>query len=116
EQREVVQEFLSHVPASHLQLLSDTGYRAMMSDLLQVAYPLFGFQAIGSGSNVYASMILEGGPAARAGLLTGDRLVAIDGTPVEESPKLDWRTDDAYIGDERDPSVRQLIAAASDRI
>jgi len=87
-----------------------------MADLAQVAYPSFGFQAIGSGPNVYASMILEGGPAARAGLLTGDRLVTIDGTPIEESSRLDWRTDDAFIGDERDPSVRYVIAAAGDRI
>ena len=116
EQRQVVQDLLSNIPASHLGLLSASGYRAMMADLLQAAYPSFGFQAIGSGSNIYASMILEGGPAARAGLLLGDRLVTIDGTPVEESPRVDWRTDDAYIGDERDPSVRQVIAAAGDRI
>jgi C-terminal processing protease CtpA/Prc len=116
EQRQVVHELLSHVPASHLGLLSEQAYRAMMSDLAQVAYPSFGFQAIGSGPNVYAAMILEGGPAARAGLLTGDRMVTIDGTEVEESPRLDWRTDDAYIGDERDPSVRYVMASASDRI
>jgi carboxyl-terminal processing protease len=88
----------------------------MMADLLQAPYPSFGFQAIGSGDRVYAGMVLEAGPAARAGLLSGDRLVSIDGTPVEESARLDWRTDDAHIGDERDPSVRQLIAAAGDRI
>jgi carboxyl-terminal processing protease len=81
-----------------------------MADLLQVPYPSFGFQAIGSGPHVYAGMILQGGPAARAGLLLGDRLVAIDDVPVEQSPRLDWRTDDAYIGDERDPSVQYVMA------
>src|SRR6185436_17263641 len=86
------------------------------ADLLQVAYPSFGFQLIGTGAAVYAAMILEGGPAARAGLLTGDRIVTVDGTAVEDSPRLDWRSDDAYIGDERDPAVRRLRAAASDRI
>ena len=116
DQRQIVHEFLSHIPASHLGLLSAQAHRTMMADLLQVAYPSFGFQAIGSGANVYAGMILEGGPAARAGLLTGDRLVTIDGTPVEDSPRLDWRSDDAHIGDERDPSVRQIVASASDRI
>ena len=116
DQRQVVHELLSHIPASHLQILSAEAHRAMMADLTLVAYPSFGFQAIGSGANIYAAMILEGGPAARAGLLLGDRLVTIDGTPVEESKRLDWRTDDAYIGDERDPSVRQLIAAAGDRV
>ena len=116
EERQVVHEFLSHIPASHLGLLSEQAFRSMMADLLQVAYPSFGFQAIGSGTSVYAGMILEGGPAARAGLLSGDRIVTIDGTPVEESDRLDWRTDDAYIGDERDPSVRYVTAAAGDRI
>jgi len=116
EQRQVVHDLLSHVPASHLGLLSRQAHRTMMADLAQAPYPSFGFQAIGSGSNVYAAMILEGGPAARAGLLAGDRLVTIDGTPTEESSRLDWRTDDAFIGDERDPSVRYVIASAGDRI
>jgi carboxyl-terminal processing protease len=87
-----------------------------MADLVHAPYPSFGFQAIGSAPNAYAGVILEGGPAARAGLLTGDRLVTIDGTPVEESSRLDWRSDDAFIGDERDPAVRYVLAAAGDRI
>ena len=116
DQRQVVHELLSHIPASHLGLLSKQAHRSMMADLTQAPYPSFGFQAIGSGANTYAAMILEGGPAARAGLLMGDRLVTIDGTPIEESSRLDWRTDDAFIGDERDPSVRGLIATAGDRI
>ncbi|HEX5070278.1 MAG TPA: S41 family peptidase [Vicinamibacterales bacterium] len=116
EQRQVVQDFLSHIPASHLGLLSAGTHRTMMADLLQVAYPSFGFQVIGTGASAYAAMVLEGGPAARAGLLAGDRLVTIDGTPVEESPRLDWRSDDAYIADERDPSVRRVIASDADRI
>lgn len=116
EQRRVVQEFLSHIPASHLGLLSAHAHRTMMADLLQVPYPSFGFQAIGGGPHLYAGMILQGGPAARAGLLLGDRLVTIDGVPVEQSPRLDWRTDDAYIADERDPSVQYLLASASDRM
>ena len=116
DQRQVVEEFLSHIPASHLGLLSVQAHRTMMADLVQVAYPSFGFQVVGTGSDAYAAMILEGGPAERAGLLAGDRLVTIDGTPVEESPRLDWRTDDAYIGDERDPSVRFVLASAGDRM
>ena len=116
EQRQVVHDLLSKIPASHLGLLSTYGHRALMSDLAQALYPSFGFQAIGAGPHVYAGMILEGGPASRAGLLVGDRLVTIDGVPAGQSPRLDWRTDDAFIGDERDPSVQYVKAAALDRI
>ena len=116
DQRQVVHEFLSHIPASHLGLLSRAAHRGMMANLLQVPFPSFGFQAIGSGSHLYAGMILEGGPAERAGLLLGDRLVTIDGQPAEGSSRLDWRTDDAFIGDERDPAVHALLASELDRI
>jgi carboxyl-terminal processing protease len=114
EQRQVVHEFLSHIPASHLGVLSRYAHRTLMADLAQAPYPSFGFQAIGAGPDLYAGMILQGGPAARAGLLLGDRLVTIDGVAARQSPRLDWRTDDAFIGDERDPSVQYLIASASD--
>jgi C-terminal processing protease CtpA/Prc len=116
EERAVVHQLLSHIPASHLGLMSRYSHRAIMADLLGVAYPNFGFQAIGAGESLYAGMVLEGGPAARSGLLVGDRLVSIDGVPAAASPRLDWRTDDAYIGDERDPSVQHVIAKAGDRI
>ena len=116
DQRQVVHELLSKIPASHLGLLSTYGHRTMMADLTQTQYPSFGFQAIGAGPHLYAGMILEGGPASRAGLLVGDRLVTMDGVPAGQSPRLDWRTDDAFIGDERDPSVQYVKAAPLDRI
>lgn len=109
-------ELLSHIPASHLGLLSKTTHRTMMAELLRVALPTFGFQLVGSGDGYYAGMLLEGGPAVRSGLLTGDRILTVDGVPVASSPRLDWRSDDAYITDERDPAIRQLMAAAGDRV
>lgn len=116
EEREVVHQLLSHIPASHLGLISKLAHRQLMADLLRVPYANFGFQAIGAGEHIYAGMLLQGGPAARSGLLLGDRLVTIDGVPALESPRLDWRTDDAYIGDELDPSVQYLLAKAGDRM
>lgn len=116
EQRQVVHEFLSHIPASHLGLLSRQTHRYVMDDLLGRPYPTFGFQLVEIKGRYYAGMLLEGGPALRAGLLTWDRIVTIDGVPVEESSRLDWRSDDSYIGDERDPGVHYVIASQGDKI
>ena len=117
EQREVVHALLSEIPSSHLGLLSADTHRALLSDLLRLAYPNFGFQLVGmAGGGYYAGFVLENGPAIRSGLLTGDRIVSIDGKPIAESPRLDWRSDDAYLGDDRDPAIRMVRAAAGDRI
>jgi carboxyl-terminal processing protease len=116
DQRQVVHDLLSHIPASHLGLLSRATHRAMMAELLRVAYPNFGFQLVGSKDGYYAGMLLENGPAVRSGLLLGDRIVAVDGVPVDRSPRFDWRSDDAHFGDERDPAIHQLLAAAGERV
>src|SRR5205814_2282993 len=91
-------------------------YRYMMDDLYGRAYPTFGFQFIEIKGKFYAITILEGGPAQHAGLLTWDRVVAIDGVLVEQSTRLDWRSDDAYITDDRDPPVHHVIAQAGDTV
>jgi len=116
DQRELVEEFLSHIPASHLGLLSKQTYHYMALDLEGQLYPTFGFQLMNVNGKYYAASILEGGPGQRAGLLTWDRVVSIDGEPVERSPRLDWRSDDAYIPDDRDPPVHYLSAARDDTI
>ncbi|HKA22228.1 MAG TPA: S41 family peptidase [Blastocatellia bacterium] len=116
DQRELVEEFLSHIPASHLGLLSRQTHHYIALDLEGQLYPTFGFQLMNINGKFYAAFILEGGPAQRAGLLTWDRVVSIDGQPVERSPRLDWRSDDAYIKDDRDPPVHYLSAAKDDSI
>ena len=89
---------LSEIPASHLGLLSLDTHRALLSHLLRLAYPNFGFQLVAmAGGGYYAGFVLENGPAIRSGLLTGDGIVSIDGTPIAESPRLDWRSDDTYL-------------------
>jgi carboxyl-terminal processing protease len=114
EQRSVIQEMLGHIPASHLGLLSAHSYRHVVYDLQSRAYPTFGFQLVEVKGKLYTFFLLEGGPAQRAGLLAWDRVVSIDGVPAEQSPRLDWRSDDAYISDERDPAVHYLIAQQGD--
>jgi C-terminal processing protease CtpA/Prc len=116
EQRAVVHDLLTHIPASHLGLLSKATHRGMLAELLRFALPTFGFQLVAGDGGYYAGMVLENGPAIRSGLLHGDRVVTVDGIAVEHSPRVDWRSDDAYIGDERDPAIRQLLAAAGDRV
>jgi carboxyl-terminal processing protease len=116
EQRMVVQEFLSHIPASHLGLISKQTYRYIFNDLYGRAYPTFGFQLVAINGKFYAFSVLEGGPAARAGLVAWDRIVSIDETAVEQSARLDWRSDDAYIPDARDPAVHYLTAATGDSV
>jgi carboxyl-terminal processing protease len=116
EQRELVEEFLSHIPASHLGLLSTQTHHYIALDLEGRPYPTFGFQLMNIKGKFYAAFILEGGPGQLAGLLTWDRVVSIDGQPVERSPRLDWRSDDAFIQDDRDPPVHYLSAAKGDAI
>ena len=116
EQRTVVQEFLSHIPASHLGLMSRQTYRYVMKDLWGHPYPTFGFQLVAIKGKLYAFFVLEGGPAERAGLMAWDRIVSIDGIAAEQSSRLDWRSDDAYISDERDPAVHYLRAEQGDKI
>lgn len=115
-QRQIIHEFLSRIPASHLGLLSKEAHRNIFNDLGNRTRPTFGFQLVEVKGKQYTFGILEGGPAEKAGLLAWDCIVTVDGLPPERSPRLDWRTDDAYLADDRDPPVRALLGAEGDRI
>jgi len=99
QQRQVTHEFLSNIPSSHLCLLSQASQEHMLDELMNRDAPTFGFVLIEYDGKHYAHNVLEGGPAEEAGLLRGDRIVSIDGVPAGDSPRLDWRTDDAYLPD-----------------
>ena len=116
EQRQVVHDLLSEVPASHLGLLSRRAFEAVIADLRGDAYPTPGFQLIGFDDGFYAGFVLEGGPAARAGLLSGDVIRTIDGVPTAKSLRLEWRSDDSYIKDDRDPPVHLVHANRGERL
>jgi carboxyl-terminal processing protease len=116
DQRVITEELLSHIPASHLGLISKASHRQVMWDLEGRTYPMLGFQLIEINSKYYAFTVLEGGPASRAGVLPWDRIVTIDGVSAETSPRVDWRSDDAYIGDDRDPPVHYVLASAGETI
>jgi carboxyl-terminal processing protease len=116
EQRQIVHEMLGEVPASHLGLLSRKAFDAVIADLRGDAYPTPGFQLIGFDGGFYAGFVLEGGPAERAGLLPGDVVRTIDGVATATSPRLEWRSDDSYIKDDRDPPVHLVHASRGERL
>ncbi|KAA3608672.1 MAG: hypothetical protein DWQ01_11245 [Planctomycetota bacterium] len=106
EERSVIHEFLSHVPASHLALYSEATYETMLAELQGEARLTYGFQLVRLGEDFFVHTALEGGPAEQAGLLTGDRVVRLNGEAPENSPLLDWRSDDAWLPD---PPIHDVL-------
>lgn len=112
-QRQITHEFLSNIPATHMGLLSQRSLDCMFRELRGEPGPTFGFQLVEIDGKHYAHEVLEGGPAEKAGLLRGDRIVAINGESPDESERVDWRTDDAY---HPDPPVRLVFGRLDDVI
>lgn len=108
EERDVVQALLEQIPNSHTGLYSTEAYREMTAELGGRTYDTFGFQLVDLGGEFFLDVVFEGGPADRAGLRRGDRVLSIDGLPPEDSPRLDQRTDDAYLPDAPVHRVRIL--------
>jgi len=113
DKRRVTHQLLSRIPASHLGLLSKYSYKKMIGELYGKVTPSFGFEIVEFDDMYYAHNVLEGGPADTAGLKVGDRILLIDDRLVDESPRLDWRTDDAYLPD---PAICYLICKENDAI
>jgi carboxyl-terminal processing protease len=116
DQRDLVQAFLARIPSSHLGLLSADSHANVMNDLRGTPYPTVGFQLVGVDGELYVHAILEGGPAHIAGLLPWDRIITIDGVAARQSERLDWRTDDAALPDDRDPPVHSLKVRSGEMI
>lgn len=112
-EREIVHELLSHIPASHLALLSTDEYQVMLNELRNRAHPTFGFELLERDGDFFVHSLLDGGSAQRSGLLRGDRIVLIDGMPTGRSERLDWRSDDAALPD---PAVHRLLSAIGEGI
>jgi len=107
-EREVIRQFLGRLPASHLALLSGEERDALWYDLAGEKHMMFGMQLIELNGRYFASMVLTGGPAFVAGIRDGDEIAAIDSVPPARSPHRDWREDDIYLPDERDPPAYGL--------
>lgn len=113
QQRSVVHDFLSFIPASHLALVSQTEIDRMFSALSNEPMWTFGFETIEFDGELFAHGVWDGGPAMEAGLLAGDRLIAIDDAPAAGSDRLDWRSDDAALSD---PPIRALFAGEGETV
>ena len=111
EEAEAVQALLRKIPSSHLGLTSATAAHALTAALTGAREPMFGMQLMRWQGRWYATTVLDGGPAQRAGIRNWDEVLLIDGVTPERSPRLDFRTDDAYLGDDRDPPVHPLLAS-----
>lgn len=99
EAREATHALLRNIPATHLGLFSRTSYDRLMGELRNRSGPCLGFEVLDLDGKFYVHNLLEGGPAEQAGLRRGDRVVSVDGVLTEDSPRLDWRTDDAFLAD-----------------
>lgn len=108
----VVRSLLTKIPSSHLGLTSVTSYRGLSRALRSEREPMFGMQLVQWDGRWFATAVLDGGPAHRAGVRAWDEILAIDGAPPGASPRLDYSSDDAFLSDDRDPPVHPLIASA----
>jgi C-terminal processing protease CtpA/Prc len=107
---DVVRSLLSRIPSSHLGLMSETSYRSISRALVGTREPMFGMHLMQWKGRWFATEVLDGGPAHRAGIRPWDEVLTIDGVTPSLSVRLDYRTDDAYLPDDRDPPVHPLIA------
>lgn len=115
-QRLSAERLLAQVPASHLGLLSEESFRYLVAELSGQSQPTFGFQAVRINDEYFTFFVLEGGPAAVAGVQPWERIVSIDGTPIAQSPRLDWAQKDAHLPIDRDPPIHSLLGQKDDEV
>ncbi len=87
--RPLLTEMLARFRASHLTLLEPEIYAALRAELAGKSAPSLGMtvEQVAAGQ-FFVRSVAAGGPAAKAGLLRGDRLVRIGKAPPALSPYL----------------------------
>ena len=115
-QRDCLTKLLSHLPASHLCVLSQESFKYLMGELSGEKRPTFGLLGLRVGDDYFTSFVLEGGPAAAAGVLPWERIISIDGKPTAQSERLDYPQKDAYLRVDRDPPMQSILCREGDEI
>ncbi|MEZ5963474.1 MAG: S41 family peptidase [Planctomycetota bacterium] len=113
EERAVVDALLGSIPNSHVALYSKPTYDHLLAELSARDAPTFGLELEQRAGRFFATGVLEGGPAERAGVRRGDRVLAIDGVVAGASPRLDRRSDDAHLPD---PPRHGLLGEVDDTV
>lgn len=89
EVRALLLEMLAELNASHTTILDGPVYRSMMRELFDRPVETLGVVLEETlPGRLFLRAAYEGGPADVAGLKLGDRIVALDGVPILDSPAL----------------------------
>ena len=89
EVRALLLDMLALLNASHTTIIDGAVFKGMAAELVNRRTLTFGLLLEESlPGRYFVRAFYEGGPAAEAGLRMGDRIVAVDGIPVEESPEI----------------------------
>ena len=89
--RDLLREFLGELGASHATVVHPDVYRVIRSELQNRRTQTYGMLLVQLDGLYFVRRIFEGGPAARAGVRVGDRVVLVD----DRSPDRNSRVLDA---------------------
>ncbi|MBI2923392.1 MAG: hypothetical protein HYY18_20230 [Planctomycetes bacterium] len=86
----VTNRMLGELKVSHLVLISKDSYTEhFLPEMGSKPSPQVGFEAVLLEGELWVRNLLEGGPAEKAGILRGDRLVSVDGVAAKKSKLLE---------------------------
>lgn len=89
EAYKIINAMIGELKTSHLALVDARVWRDhLRSEFSNAPTPRLGAELVEIDGALYIGGLLEGGPAAKAGLLTGDQVVAINGRPPLDAEDL----------------------------